>query len=426
MEAATDILVELAHDDYGFYAGAGASALEHEAHYASVWGRDAAYTIIGLGACDHLEGYDPRRQRLVRAAEASLSTLLERQYANGQIPNVVWPVGNADTGGEPYFDCGETGGVDATSLFVIALGDHLVRHPGSALQRRVADVVPRALDWLLARDSNQEGIIDSPQAGDWMDSTLVRGGKTLYNNVLLYRALRVGADLLVAADLPDYAGLAADLKERINFAFWPVENENWRFMIGPLGAPGNERRRGAYPHPARQAAYTAAYSGDRAHYLSHIEYAEFVDKCDVLGNVLAVLFGVADAERSRLVMSLLYEHSRKLACPISVYLEPIAVDDPSHMYKREVEQFQGERWRNPPGSYHNAGIWPFVGGLYISALAKVRMTGQAQSELQRLAKSCVETDFNEWLDFYSGAPGGNPRQAWSAATFLGAASATQK
>jgi GH15 family glucan-1,4-alpha-glucosidase len=253
-----------------------------------------------------------------------------------------------------------------------------------------------------------------------MDSTLVRSGKTLYNNVLFYRALICAAEL---CGHDGYRELAEDLKERINFAFWPQPDTNWIWMASPLGAQRADRELGHYPHPARQAAFAASVRDDRAFYLSHIEYANFVDKCDVLANVLAVLYGVADSDRAARIMTEMHARSQKLACPISTYLEPIPAGDPSGMYRESADKFQGERWRNPPGSYHNAGIWPYVGGYYVCALAHVGMRKQAKKELSRLAKVCLQTDFNEWLDFSTGKPGGNGKQAWSAAMLLRAAQA---
>jgi Amylo-alpha-1,6-glucosidase len=417
--AAADVLVSLAHEDYGFYA-AGVSELAHQDHYTSVWARDCAHTIIGVGDCGFAG--EPAKSALVAASRASLLTLIKTQYGNGQIASVVWPVGIADTGGVPYFDCGETGGVDAGSLFVIALHEHLSHHDDAGLREQAVPAVHRAVQWLTGRDMNQEGLIDSPQAGDWMDSTLVRSGKTLYNNVLFYRALVCAAEL---CDHDPYFGMAADLNERINFAFWPQPGTDWRWMVAPLGAATDVRDRGRYPHPARQAAFAAAARPDRAFYLSHIEYASFVDKCDVLANVLAVLYDIAEPDRAAQIMAALHEHSQKLAAPISTYLEPIQADDPAGMYKQHADRFQGERWRNRPGDYHNAGIWPYIGGYYVCALAKVGMVEQAEAELIRLCACGLETQFNEWLNFSSGDPGGNPRQAWNAALLVRAAAAVE-
>jgi glycogen debranching enzyme len=423
VNAAIDLITELAHEESGFYAAATSRvSIEREDHYASVWARDSAHTIIGAGDCSYLAADDPRRAAIVGASRASLLTLMKGQYANGQIPNVIWPEGSSDTGFVPYADCGETGGIDATSLFLIALEAHLRSHGDDELRQRSASSVVPAIEWLIGRDNNQEGLIDSSQGGDWMDSTFVRSGKTLYNNVLFCRALQCATALCGSSK---YAELAQDLKDRINFAFWPQEKGNWRFMVGPLGTPAGERSGGPYPHPARQAAYNAAYHSDRTHYVSHIEYAEWVDKCDVLANVLAVLYGIADQARALTIMQSLHKHSQSLRCPISTYTAPVPADDPSGMYKAHADVFQGERWRNPPGSYHNAGIWPYIGGYYICALVTVGMVDQANSELQRLCTTSLDTEFSECLDFYTGKPGGSPRQAWNAALLLHAVSTLQ-
>ena len=412
---ATEILRALAHDDFGFYAGSpGGEGLERQEHYSSLWARDSAHTIIGIGV-GAMVADATTRVTLIKAGRASLQTLAERQYPNGQIPNVIWP----QTG---YMDCGETGGVDGSALFVIALRAHLKAAPDDAFRAQMMPAVRRAVEWLLLRDMNQEGIIDSPEAGDWMDSTFVRSGKMLSNNVLLAEALNAAAHLVGGGpEHVRYQSLRADLIRRINFAFWPEDNSDWRFMVGPLGTPETERSTGSYPNPARQAAYAAAHRGDRDHYISHITYAEFVDKCDVLANVFAVLFEVAGKQRSMTIMRRLHSSAQSLACPISTYLEPVDESDPSGMYKAHVDHFQGRRWRNAPGQYHNAGIWPYIGGYYVWALAKVGMRAEATAELQRLSTSNLQTDFSEWLEFSSGVPGGPQGQAWNAALLLRAA-----
>lgn len=407
----------------GVSGSAGFIASSEREHYFSVWARDAAFTLFGAIHSGDAE--------LVRASRRSLLTLMRRQYADGQITDVYWPNGVPETNNAPYWDCGEAGATDATALFVIAVGAYLRHHPDPALRERAVPHVERAVQWLASRDDNKTGLIDQPEAADWMDAALVRSGKVFYTNVLFYRALRVAADLSEdRAGQRRYTAVAARLQTKINFAFWPVRNGNWIDMVGSLWGEAGQPQWKRFPHPATPAAYRAAYRSDRCSYLSHITWGEFVDKCDVLGNVLAVLFDIPDMRRARTIMRHLHAEAQRMPFPIATYLAPIDASDPSGMYKQHVDLYQGELWRNPPGSYHNAGIWPFIGGYYVLALEHVGLHREALHELRRLAAAnaqlkkpdgkAVSHGFNEWLELHSGEARGADSQAWSAGAFIAA------
>jgi glycogen debranching enzyme len=70
--------------------------------------------------------------------------------------------------------------------------------------------------------------------------------------------------------------------------------------------------------------------------------------------------------------------------------------------------------------YHNGGIWPMVGGFWITALVSAGRAAQAQAELTKLARVCALRNwaFTEWLHGRTLAPRGMPGQSWNAAAFL--------
>ena len=83
---------------------------------------------------------------------------------------------------------------------------------------------------------------------------------------------------------------------------------------------------------------------------------------------------------------------------------------------------------NPPGKYHNGGVWPFLCGFYVAGLVaagRQQLAEQklvARTELVRPAREAkVEFGFNEWLCAQDGTPGGEDWQSWSAAMYLYAA-----
>ena len=89
-----------------------------------------------------------------------------------------------------------------------------------------------------------------------------------------------------------------------------------------------------------------------------------------------------------------------------------------------AEKHIDKRWHNEPWTYHNGGIWPYIGGFHVVALAESDMEQQAEELLQALARanSVGRNDerwqFHEWLHGESGEPAGAARQAWNAGTFV--------
>ena len=125
----------------------------------------------------------------------------------------------------------------------------------------------------------------------------------------------------------------------------------------------------SFPHaigPARRAAIRRI-----AALHLHVDGGRYVDECDVLGNVLAVLYGVAGAERSRRIMEFLHGSDAARPYPMRTYTRSFDAADRWGMYRRDLDAFQDPRWANPPGRYHNGGVWPFIGGLYVVALDRV-------------------------------------------------------
>ena len=184
-------------------------------------------------------------------------------------------------------------------------------------------------------------------------------------------------------------------------------------MPATLPAP-----RASFPHPIGPAARRAAMRADRRHYLSHVDGGRYVDECDVLGNVLAVLYGVASPERSRLIMEFLHRSAAATPYPMRTYTRSFDAGDRWGMYREDLEAFQDPRWRNPPGRYHNGGVWPFIGGLYVVALHRVGMVSEAGAEMARLAAanrlsrgSGPGWGFHEWIDAVPGSPRGPPGRA---------------
>ncbi|HZU04730.1 MAG TPA: amylo-alpha-1,6-glucosidase [Chloroflexota bacterium] len=376
------------------------------AHYAAIWTRDAA--IAALGA--HLTG----RPALLATARQTLATLARLQAPLGLLPNAYWPA-------RGYWDWGEAGCTDATAWFLIAAWHYYQTTGDLDFIEALWSALQQALTWLRYQDANQCGLIDSPAGGDWMDSTLNRSGKVLYVNVLYYWAAR-GANALHAR-LGGSGALVdvADLHFKLNFLFWPSRTADYTQLLRHVAYGPTARPR--FPHRAARRAFRAAAQG-RRFYLSHVRYAQFVDKCDVWANLLAILCDLADARRAATILDYLDETRIAHPYPVRCWPEPERpADNRWGLLQPAVERYQAPQWRNPPYCYHNAGVWPVIGGFYVLALWKAGRREQARAMLARLAEAnrlgtAGAWEFREWLEATSGAPRGAPYQSWNAGAYI--------
>ena len=100
---------------------------------------------------------------------------------------------------------------------------------------------------------------------------------------------------------------------------------------------------------------------------------------------------------------------------------PIMQPDPS--WNPRIDLYRSPQAQCRPFQYHNAAIWPWVGGFYVASLVKAGQPALAQKELESLALSNRagrdnEWEFNEWLHGRTGVPMGATLQSWSASGYI--------
>jgi hypothetical protein len=163
----------------------------------------------------------------------------------------------------------------------------------------------------------------------------------------------------------------------------------------------------------------------RPYYLPYMGFRSYGDRCDTLGNCLAILTGVASPQQAARILTYLHGAGLNMPYPIRSLDHPIQKGDP------DWREYLLLRDLNKPFHYHNGGIWPFIGGFYVAALAAAGWLTQAQEQLARLAdlnRQGVggEWEFNEWAHGVSGRPMGFARQSWSAAMYIYAYEAVRR
>ncbi len=359
-----------------------------DVNYRSVWARDGCFTIVQTIELD-----DPD----IRAAQkATLRTLLENLAPNGQVPANV----RIDDGKPEYAGFGGICSIDS-GLWLINAFYHFVTYTGDVdFLNEYAAKLQRIMDWLAAHDGNNDGLIEVPEAGDWTD-LFGRSYHVLYDEVLWYRAnVLFGRLLEYQHDFPraaEYLRNSQVIAGRIKAAFWPTTRPD------PLAVSSIADRQMAL--------------GDSQYLLAEITPFGFNWRCDVLGNILAFLTHVIDADRARTAFQFMWGVGVSEPFPVANLYPAVQSGDPDWRAYYTVNLL------NLPHHYHNGGIWPFIGGMWVRFIHRLGYHETACSELLKLAKVNQlgrgrEWEFNEWVHGQTGRPMGKAYQCWSAASYL--------
>jgi glycogen debranching enzyme len=336
--------------------------------YTRIFGRDAAICVMAMCGSGV--------PALEQGAVASLDALAAQQAANGQIPKYVDPEGqDADFW---YLGC-----IDATLWWLIAV-DHVRRH-GSVGATHWREEAARAVQWLLAQEHQHFRLLQQNEASDWAD-IMPRSGYVLYTNALWY-----------------------DVKRRFALEHAEATQHHFNHLFNPF-----QRDLPEYHRARLLRHYARRGRRDPGLYLSFVNLAVVGDEGDVFGNVLAIQGGLADTEMAHRIVQTIDAARASAPYPVRVVLHPLSQQ---HELWRA---YMGRHQQNIVHQYHNGGIWPFVGGFWVMALAKLGLYAQAWPELVRLAQANALDGwrFTEWFHGRTLAPMGMAGQSWNAATFL--------
>jgi len=344
----------------------------------AAWGYPEPYTRDLL--LSSLAALVTQDKDLMGSLRLVLKTLARNQTRLGHIPSLV---DNPD----------DLGASDTTPLFLIVV----------ALYRRITGekgflekAVQKALTWMDYRSPENGVIVDQQPTTDWRDEQWIMG-YGLYVNALVYTYLRLFGE-------EEKASVLHDLMHR--------------FAVTSAEGHGHVHRGLLLPHKPYFALWAfKEYSNERF---------------DLMGNSLAVLSGLAGAGRADNMVAWverecehLREH-RELAVDLPPCLFPfMRCGDPDYLPR--VERY------NPPGSYCNGGVWPFVCGFYVAVMVATGRKRLAEEKLaaltdliRRAKNSGLEYGFNEWHQAQTGEPKGQDWQTWSAALYIYAAECVRR
>ena len=332
--------------------------------YRSLWSRDSNIALLGGG----LQG-----EKFKQVFSDTLETLTKYQSKKGQIPNAI---GVYDIGRKSYITYNT---IDSTLWYIIGEYVFAKAYNNKQLLKKHKTAIEKAFLWLQYQDFTEDGLLSQLPTTDWQDAFPHKYGFTILTQALYYAVLRfMGKNQE-----------ALKLKKTVN---------------GP-GRPHLclfDKKLGYYLPWAWKD-----HAGDR-----ETEYW-----FDSLGNLLAIVSGLADLDKSRSILNYIETKKINRPYPVKAIFPPLFPE--SKLWKSYFSKCDART----PYHYLNAGIWPFIGGFYVAALVKAKQFKKAKTELKNLALANKQGkkmvwEFNEWLDGKKGTPEGSIYQAWSAGAYL--------
>ena len=342
------------------------------------WGYPEPYTrdwmIAALGILV------TENEELMAALRRLFITLAKHQTGLGHIPSLA-------------HDPADRGASDTTPLFLIAI----------ALYRSVTgetdfleEAVQKALTWLDYQSPDDCGLVAQQPTSDWRDEQWVLG-YGLYVNTLVYACARLFG-----------------------------QDERARSLKALINQAGIRHVEGG------QVIHEGLALEDKPYYALWVYKVHTSERFDLLGNSLAILFGLASPIKANEIITWVeaaceqMQTSGDLACALPPCLIPF-IHPQDDDWRPRYQQF------NRPGEYHNGGIWPFIVGFYIAALVAAGQTELARQKFSILSELVQASrsnqwifGFNEWFRAQDAEACGQDWQTWSAAMYLFAATCVKK
>ncbi|MFH0840412.1 MAG: glycoside hydrolase 100 family protein [bacterium] len=353
---AVDVLEHCAKSE-GFYASGLVGG------YEAVWSRDSMITSLGamfLG------------EKFKNTIKKSITTLGKHQSRLGQIPNCVGSY-NTDRRSDVTYNS-----IDSTLWHIIGTLNYILNFNDKKFYKNYKEKINMSFLWLSYQDPDEVGLLAQQPTMDWQDAFPHKYGYCINTQALYYACLK-----LFSKDED-----ANNLKKIIN-----GEKEKYISLY--------DKKLGYY--------YPWGWK-------NHDTDREHEEWFDTLGNLLAVITGLATPKIAKSIMKYIEREKINKPYPCKAIWPPIKKGD------KEWKSYFSQCDAKDPYRYLNAGIWPYIGGFYIVALVKTKQYNKAKIELKKLAKANLQKldgyEFNEWLDGKNGKPEGEPYQAWTAASYI--------
>jgi glycogen debranching enzyme len=258
-------------------------------------------------------------------------------------------------------------------IFVMAAAEYLRQSGDRRFVEGIYPSIRKAMEWAAKQDSDRDGLIEEYPGVQWSESVL-KQGKVLVTNVSYKRALDEMASIARLlgqdSDARRFSLLAHEVRKRIDAVFW-----------------------------------NGKYYSDWIDYWKHDYFSSD-------GNVLAVVWGVADKDRGKMIQRYIRDHQLDRV--------PLKTNHPSYpWYRVFVLNSIAGLYR-----YHNGFSWIWLGCFDAVAKHRLGMHAEARAEIERIAELiCRHETVSEIFD-EKGRPAKTwfyrteKRFAWSAGVFI--------
>lgn len=345
--------------------------------YEALWARDSMTCALGASTVG---------KEFKEVFKRSLETLAKHQTDLGLIPNCVGSY-NTERKSDVTFNS-----IDAPEWYIIGHFVYAKAYKDTSLLKKYRVSIFHALQWLKHQDPNNDKLLVQQPTADWMDAFPHKYGRVLHTEALYFGLLNLVGEKHLAKYI-----------QRI--------------------ANGETQK------------YLSLYDKQLGYYLPWIwkdhggdrEQEEWFDSA---ANLLAIITGLATPAIAKKILD--YIDKEKINRPYQCKNIWPPIKPGSKAWKSYFDRCDARQQLH----YINAGVWPWIGGLYIAALIKMKQFKKAEAELKILAEGCMqglklrdmkqEYGFNEWLDGKTGKPMGEPYQAWTAGMYLYACECVKK
>ncbi len=339
--------------------------------YDMVFGRDSMIISLGASLVDN--------DKLKKTFKKSLITLGKNQSKLGQIPNAVDKFVKKRKHHVDYKS------IDSSLWFIIAHYIYRERYKDFSFFRKNQKKIKKAITWLAYQNMGEDEMLEQLPTTDWQDAFPHRYGHTINSQALWYHVLNLIKD----------KKLAGKLKKKVN------ESKDDKLWNGNFYLPWRWK--------------------------NHNKYQERGEWFDTLGNLLAIIFNLAEKNQSEKILSYIKKNGIAKPFPMKAIYPPIKRGSKDWQdYFLDAES--GKSWH-----YLNAGIWTYIGGFYVCALVKMKKFKEAERQLQKLAEANMKNDgnFAEWLHGQTGEIGKSQAgeesyQGWNAAMYIVAHESVKK
>lgn len=358
-----------------------------DVNYRSIWGRDGSLAIIGSLSLEDEQ---------IRTCQVNtLKTLLKHVSKIGQTPSHVL----IEKDKPDYSGVGGICSIDSGLWLIIAFYEYIRTTEDMEFLNKYFSILEKIMSWLKSHDSNNDELLEIPEAGDWTD-LFGRSYNILYDEVLWFKANICFGHLLEyrkkSKESKFYFKSSQDIKKAILQKFWPTtKNNNFKKTFTDI-----------------------QYSmGETKYLLAQVTPFAFNWRCDVYANILAYLFNLLDIDRAKTAFRFMWEVGVNSPYPVINLYPTVHSGDP------DWRSYYTVNLLNLAHHYHNGGIWPFIGGFWVQFIYQLGLIDVACQELLKLAElnkqgKTYEWEYNEWAHGKTGKPMGKAFQAWSASSFI--------